>query len=216
MKGVKWEPIAAMLALFVLGIWVVYAPAFRHTLRQGAELAPFSIGAAKGDLEVATDASGVRSFRILYRDGTATPVLAEPELRRVLGDQGFDQAVVSSGNVLFRIAKVTGWSGFAWVFLGFAGQMLFFGRMFVQWLVAEKEKRAVIPESFWWFSFFGGLLLFSYFAWRQDIVGVIGQTSGVVIYARNLRLIHKQRRRDQRTAVKQAQDAAYVDQPAKV
>ena len=33
-------------------------------------------------------------------------------------------------------------------------------------------------ESFWWMSLFGGVMLFSYFVWRQDLSGGIGQTSG--------------------------------------
>jgi lipid-A-disaccharide synthase-like uncharacterized protein len=41
-------------------------------------------------------------------------------------------------------------------------------------------------------------MLFIYFAWRQDPIGVLGQTSGVVIYARNIRLIQKRRRREAR------------------
>ena len=41
----------------------------------------------------------------------------------------------------------------------------------------------------------GGVMLFSYFVWRQDFVGVLGQSTGIVIYARNLRLIYKHRRR---------------------
>jgi lipid-A-disaccharide synthase-like uncharacterized protein len=52
-----------------------------------------------------------------------------------------------------------------------------------------------VPEIFWWFSFAGGLFLFVYFVWRKDIVGVLGQATGVVIYARNLRLIYKQHAR---------------------
>lgn len=199
MKGVKWEPLAAMAALFFLGLWMVYAPSIRHELRPGAELAPFTMGGAKGDLEIVGEGPQ-RTYRLLYRDGSATRVLTGDELGGVLGPSGLEQAVATGGNWLFRVAKVSGWAGLAWVLVGFAGQMLFFGRMFVQWMVAEREKKAVIPESFWWFSLFGGLMLFSYFAWRQDIVGVIGQTSGVVIYARNLRLIHKQRRRAARDA----------------
>jgi lipid-A-disaccharide synthase-like uncharacterized protein len=54
----------------------------------------------------------------------------------------------------------------------------------------------VITPSFWWFSLLGGVCLFAYFVWRQDAVGVIGQSSGIVIYARNLRLIAKQKRRE--------------------
>jgi hypothetical protein len=54
----------------------------------------------------------------------------------------------------------------------------------------------VIPASFWWLSLFGGVALFAYFVWRQDFVGVLGQSSGIVIYARNIRLIYKRRRRE--------------------
>jgi lipid-A-disaccharide synthase-like uncharacterized protein len=69
--------------------------------------------------------------------------------------------------------------------------------MFVQWIVSEKNRRSEVPVLFWWFSLFGGICLFAYFVWRVDIVGVLGQSTGVVIYARNLRLIHKTREREQ-------------------
>jgi lipid-A-disaccharide synthase-like uncharacterized protein len=82
--------------------------------------------------------------------------------------------------------------------------------MFIQWLVSEKEKRSVVPEIFWWLSLVGGVTLFAYFAWRQDPVGILGQSSGLVIYARNLRLIYKQRRR----AGREAESAASLDDGA--
>lgn len=90
--------------------------------------------------------------------------------------------------VLFNITKP--WS-FAWIAIGFAGQALFTMRMVVQWLASEKEKRSVIPVAFWWGSLFGGILLFVYFVWRKDIVGTLGQSTGIVVYARNLILIHR-------------------------
>ena len=65
----------------------------------------------------------------------------------------------------------------------------------VQWVVSERSRVSTVPELFWWFSFVGGVSLFTYFVWRKDVVGVLGQATGVVIYARNLRLIQKQRRR---------------------
>src|SRR3989339_1164014 len=43
--------------------------------------------------------------------------------------------------------------------LGFAGQLLFSARFLVQWIASEKAKRPVVPESFWWLSIFGSLLL---------------------------------------------------------
>ena len=47
-------------------------------------------------------------------------------------------------------------------------------------------------------------MLFTYFVWRQDFVGVLGQSTGVVIYARNIRLMYKQKRRARRDAERAA------------
>ena len=80
------------------------------------------------------------------------------------------------------------------------GQCAFFGRMMVQWVVSEKKRESVVPSAFWWMSLIGGVCLFSYFVWRVDFIGVLGQSTGVVIYARNIRLIHKQKRRLARSA----------------
>ncbi|HLU39328.1 MAG TPA: lipid-A-disaccharide synthase N-terminal domain-containing protein [Planctomycetota bacterium] len=89
--------------------------------------------------------------------------------------------------------NISGWGGVAWVVLGFVGQALFFARMLVQWIASERRRESVVPIQFWWFSLLGGLMLFAYFIWRRDIVGVLGQTTGVVVYARNLRLIYRRR-----------------------
>ncbi|HCT44595.1 MAG TPA: hypothetical protein DF699_05235 [Phycisphaerales bacterium] len=67
--------------------------------------------------------------------------------------------------------------------------------MFVQWIISERSRISTVPEIFWWFSFIGGVCLFTYFVWRVDIVGVLGQSTGIVIYARNLKLIHKEKQR---------------------
>ena len=92
---------------------------------------------------------------------------------------------------LYRLFNITTPWGFLWVSLGFLGQALFTFRMVLQWLVSEKEKRSVVPVGFWWGSLFGGLMLFVYFAWRKDIVGILGQSTGVFVYARNLMLIYR-------------------------
>ncbi|TVQ63052.1 MAG: hypothetical protein EA379_04500 [Phycisphaerales bacterium] len=86
----------------------------------------------------------------------------------------------------------------AWIAVGFGGQAAFFGRMMLQWVVSERSRQSVVPAAFWWLSLLGGAALFSYFVWRRDVVGVLGQSTGVVIYARNLRLIYKSRRRERR------------------
>lgn len=199
----KWEPIAAMLALVALGFWVVWGPSIRHEARPGAQLSRVNMGGVKGELEVVKDQAGGGgvTLRFLYRDGAASPrTWTGEEFAREFGAEAFDTVTSNAGNPVFRALNVTGWWGLAWVVVGFAGQAAFFGRMALQWVVSERERRSVVPASFWYLSLLGGVLLFAYFAWRQDIVGVIGQTSGIVIYARNIRLIGKQRRRETRAA----------------
>lgn len=204
----KWEPLAAMVALLALGIWVVWSPSAMHDTRPGAQLSKFQIGGIKGELETVKEADGEYSFRLLYRGGGASPIMPAARFREDFGPEAYQRAIAISGSALFRTLNVTGWLGVAWVMLGFAGQGAFFGRMWIQWVVSERSKQSIVPEAFWWLSLAGGVLLFAYFAWRQDIVGVLGQTSGVVIYARNIRLIHKQQRRTARAAAKAQADSA--------
>lgn len=78
-----------------------------------------------------------------------------------------------------------------WVTIGFVGQTLFFMRFFVQWLASEKAGRSIIPNAFWYFSMAGGVTLFAYALWRQDPVFILGQSTGLFIYMRNLALIRK-------------------------
>ncbi|MBC7323563.1 MAG: lipid-A-disaccharide synthase N-terminal domain-containing protein, partial [Acetomicrobium sp.] len=73
--------------------------------------------------------------------------------------------------------------------LGFVAQGLFGARFFVQWLASEKEKRSVVPFSFWILSLVGGILLFIYATARRDPVFMVGQASGVFIYIRNIYFI---------------------------
>lgn len=72
---------------------------------------------------------------------------------------------------------------------GLLGQLLFSARFFVQWLASERAGRSVIPRSFWYLSVAGGAVLFVYACVRRDPVFMIGQGSGLLIYARNLFLV---------------------------
>ena len=94
----------------------------------------------------------------------------------------------------FRLLNISSPIGFAWVAMGLLGQLLFTGRMLLQWLVSERSKRSVVPEGFWWLSLVGASMLLVYFVWRRDLVGVLGQCAGWVVYGRNLWLIHRERR----------------------
>lgn len=96
-------------------------------------------------------------------------------------------------DILLSWFHVGGWREFAWVMVGLAGQLLFTARFLVQWVSSERERRSVIPVAFWYLSLAGGLVLFVYALWRRDPVFVLGQSTGIVIYARNLWLIHAER-----------------------
>jgi lipid-A-disaccharide synthase-like uncharacterized protein len=81
-----------------------------------------------------------------------------------------------------------------WIAVGFLGQALFTSRFLIQWIVSERRGESVIPLAFWWFSILGGLTLLSYALWRQDPVFIVGQSTGLLVYTRNLILIARNRR----------------------
>lgn len=83
-----------------------------------------------------------------------------------------------------------------WALLGFLGQALFTSRFFVQWLHSERVKRSEIPLAFWYFSVAGGAVLLIYAIHIANIVFIVGQISGLAVYARNLHLIYRSRRRN--------------------
>lgn len=80
-----------------------------------------------------------------------------------------------------------------WLTIGFIGQGIFSARFIVQWLVSEREKKSIIPVAFWYLSLFGGITLLLYSIYKRDPVFILGQSTGVFIYARNLYLIHRER-----------------------
>ena len=202
----KPGPIVAMLALIGVGLWLVLQPTFA---RESYDVA-VSIGAVE-ILARQTDAGmEIVAPQRLAADGPLTPA-------------GFDALIRAERlawaerpgleRTLLGLFNITSWGNFAWVGVGLLGQAAFFGRMFIQWVVSEKSRESQVPELFWWFSFLGGVSLFTYFVWRVDVVGVLGQSTGVVIYARNLRLIHKQKRRAARLRISADPEPGEVRQP---
>lgn len=81
-----------------------------------------------------------------------------------------------------------------WLAIGFLGQGLFTMRFFVQWLASEKQKQSVMPNAFWYFSIGGGLILLTYAIKKMDPVFILGQGTGLIIYARNIYFIHRKSR----------------------
>lgn len=81
-----------------------------------------------------------------------------------------------------------------WLIIGFAGQACFFMRFFVQWVYSERQQRSVIPLAFWYFSLGGAAILLTYAIHRQDPVFIVGQSTGFLIYTRNLMLLGRENR----------------------
>lgn len=125
-------------------------------------------------------------------DGAYRYVVLDPDGARVLNPDQLAAQLYSehiSRSLLHKLFNISGPVGIAWVTLGFLGQVMFTGRMLIQWLASERSRRSVVPVLFWWLSLCGGLMLLTYFIWRKDIVGIVGQSTGVFIYTRNLVLI---------------------------
>lgn len=81
-----------------------------------------------------------------------------------------------------------------WLIIGFTGQVLFGLRFLIQWICSEIKKESHIPVVFWYFSILGGMILLSYAIHRRDPVFIFGQSTGLIVYLRNLRLIYKKER----------------------
>ena len=76
-----------------------------------------------------------------------------------------------------------------WIGIGMIAQLMFSMRFFIQWIATERARASIIPEAFWYFSFFGGILLLAYACYRVDPVFILGQATGLVIYSRNIYFI---------------------------
>lgn len=181
--------IAAVVLLPPLVWWGLYeaglAPAPGEKLHPTLELSDRLVYLvieedADGDLEVVFEGSEKREI-------PRTSYSAENFLKEVKARQPEMDGAKRS---LYRVFNITSLTGVLWVVFGFLGQALFMGRMLVQWWASEKAKSAVVPTSFWWLSLIGSSMLMTYFIWRVEIVGFLGQSTGWAIYIRNLWFIH--------------------------
>ena len=78
--------------------------------------------------------------------------------------------------------------------IGFVGQGLFASRFIFQWIYSERRGESYIPIIFWYLSIFGGIGLLTYAIFRKDPVIILGQSFGIFIYLRNLKLIYKKKK----------------------
>ena len=78
-----------------------------------------------------------------------------------------------------------------WMLVGLLGQLVFFSRWVIQWIVSERKSKSIIPTPFWWFSLCGGLITFGYAYHISSFPFMLAQFTGIIIYIRNIYLIIK-------------------------
>ncbi|MEM9372841.1 MAG: lipid-A-disaccharide synthase N-terminal domain-containing protein [Planctomycetota bacterium] len=185
----KPGPIIAMVLLAFLGMWLVLQPALKRS-----------------DYDLHVSVGSTEFLLVRLESGAGYRVVAPPELDGTELEaaelDGFLEARIAEwrdrpafARLVLGFFNVTAWTSFVWVAVGMGGQAAFFGRMLIQWVVSERSRVSTVPPLFWWMSLIGGVALFVYFVWRKDAVGVLGQSTGIVIYARNLRLILREQSR---------------------
>jgi lipid-A-disaccharide synthase-like uncharacterized protein len=81
---------------------------------------------------------------------------------------------------------------FTWLLVGILGQLLFMMRFIVQWVHSERHQKSLIPNSFWYFSLLGSVIVLAYGLHKTELVIIVGQFPGTLIYIRNLMLIKKE------------------------
>jgi lipid-A-disaccharide synthase-like uncharacterized protein len=127
---------------------------------------------------------GTYRFVIIESDGKQVDLTADELAARMHRER-------TSRPLGQKLLNVSSAAGYIWVGLGFLGQVLFTGRMVVQWLVSEKQGKSVVPPVFWWMSLIGSTMLMIYFMWRRDPIGLLGQAFGWFNYTRNLWMIYR-------------------------
>ncbi len=91
-----------------------------------------------------------------------------------------------------------------WLIVGFLGQVIFGGRFVIQWISSERARKSYVPIAFWYMSIAGAACLLVYALHKKDPVFILGQSTGFLIYSRNLYLIRRQKQDIHGPAVRQA------------
>ncbi len=173
-----------VLLLAALCVWIGLTYAQDTGFPPGGVDFKVQLRGADDRATVYRSADGSHYIMLRQNDGELRRVSPEDFSRRLYDDQALR-------GVAERLLNVSSPMGFLWVSIGLLGQVLFTGRMIVQWAVSEKHRASVVPTAFWWMSLVGASMLLIYFGWRKDPVGLLGQSFGWIIYVRNLYFIYR-------------------------
>ena len=84
----------------------------------------------------------------------------------------------------FRNEKIPLWL----LIYGSMGQIIFTLRFVYQWNYSKRKDESLLPIGFWVISLFGSLIIVSYAIYRRDPVLILGQSTGLIAYSRNIYL----------------------------
>ncbi len=90
---------------------------------------------------------------------------------------------------LFGQKHITFWL----IVFGVVGQSIFTLRFVYQWWYSRKVGESVLPVLFWIISLVGSALIIFYAILRSDMVLLLGQSAGFVVYGRNIMIGYKHR-----------------------
>ena len=180
----RWLILLELALLAAVLVWAGFALSARSDGPPNAIDLKVQMSGAADRVYLLEHEDGGLNYLITLDDGTQQQLTPNEFAHRLLHDQ-------QSRGFFEILLNVTSPAGFLWVTLGLLGQLLFTGRMVVQWLVSEKNRRSVVPPAFWWMSLIGATMLLVYFLWRKEPIGVLGQATGWFIYVRNLWLIYR-------------------------
>jgi lipid-A-disaccharide synthase-like uncharacterized protein len=188
----KPGPIVAMLLILGLALWIMLWTSPSKPATPNAAQIELVIANRKLQVEQLPSKTipGEYQFRFRNWDEKGDGWFTQSEFNEIV----MKNADVKGRSWILKACNVTSYANLAWVAFGLGGQLVFAGRMIVQWLASEKSRKSVVPPAFWYMSLAGGLCLTAYFVWRHDLVGVLGQAMGLVVYVRNIRLLtlHRQ------------------------
>ena len=84
----------------------------------------------------------------------------------------------------FRNEKIPLWL----LIYGSMGQIIFTLRFVYQWIYSKRKDESLLPIGFWVISLFGSLIIVSYAIYRRDPVLILGQSTWLIAYSRNIYL----------------------------
>lgn len=180
----RWMLLAEMVLMVALCAWLGFSLVDRTPRPADSIDLKIQLPGAHDRVYLYRDADGSYRYQITKGDARTETLSPEEFAKRVYTDN-------RSRGWMESVLNVSSPIGLLWVGVGLLGQVLFTGRMVVQWLASEKKNESVVPPAFWWMSLVGATMLLAYFLWRKDPVGVLGQAFGWFIYVRNLWLIYR-------------------------